>query len=292
MGAPCAMNHALVRGSEADKRPRPPPLDAQTPASPPPPPPPPPSDPPLHHRGRWRNPRQRVDVRDKAWREGGTEGEMEGTEARQKWECQRRWQKKYTGDSRSWKGKKIHKTWSFVPSQKNIKHLTLLLQKKIYDTGEVLPFIVRFIYGHSKFWLNWKKAEQKTAKTTKLLSSWGVRLSQWPEGGGWLIFMSLSTPAYINQSQPPSRKGVGPRMMWKTRDSEGSGEGREGVEWEEWAAVILKGCEQVTTPSAPPSQRRNSGSLAAVCRRLELMHANVWPHMCAAVLILCLDPFH
>lgn len=35
------------------------------------------------------------------------------------------------------------------------------------------------------------------------------------------------------------------------------------VKLEEWAAVILKGCEQVTTPSALQSHCRNSGSRSA-----------------------------
>lgn len=64
----------------------------------------------------------------------------------------------------------------------------------------------------------------------------------------------------INHNRPPA-KG------WGDDDEQSEGEwgpqrGREGAESEEWDAVILKGCEQVTTPFAPQWQRRNSGTLA------------------------------
>lgn len=51
---------------------------------------------------------------------------------------------------------------------------------------------------------------QRGKKTESVLG-----MSRWARGkewAPWLIFMSLSTPAYINQSQPPSCKGVG---AWK-----------------------------------------------------------------------------
>lgn len=168
--------------------------------------------------------------------------------------------------------KKIHIPWSFVPSQKK--------KKKVRYSWHYVGLSFIAAYGvylfMSKFLLNWKigtslahwwmhkhRPMNRKLKIKKLLSSWGVWLSQWPEGGRWLIFMSLSTPAYINQSQPPSRKGVGQGWCGKREIVQ---RGREGAGREEWAAVILKGCEQVTTPSAPQLQSRNSGTLVTVSR--------------------------
>lgn len=78
----------------------------------------------------------------------------------------------------------------------------------------------------------------------------------------------------------------------------GGGEQERGVVGggggvEKWAAVILKGCEQVTTPSVPQLQRRNSGTLAATTHTGPAsMHANTGVHMCPIeILILCLPYF-
>lgn len=82
------------------------------------------------------------------------------------------------------------------------------------------------------------------------------------------IYVTIHTSIHQSITTALPQRG-GARMMWKKRERErerGLQGGREGVEREKWAAVILKGCEQVTTPSAPQLQRRNSGTLAAVCR--------------------------
>lgn len=80
------------------------------------------------------------------------------------------------------------------------------------------------------------------------------------------IYVTIHTSIHQSITTSLSQRG-GAWMMWRKRDSAGYRQGgREGAGREEWAAVILKGCEQVTTPSALQLQRRNSGTLSAVGR--------------------------
>lgn len=70
--------------------------------------------------------------------------------------------------------------------------------------------------------------------------------------------MSLSTPARINQSRPPTCGGVGRADDGGEGEAVGGGGGGGGEGT--GAAVILKGCEQVATPPARTLQHRNSGN--------------------------------
>lgn len=81
--------------------------------------------------------------------------------------------------------------------------------------------LMRDFYDRYKFLLNektvvgavysvWPAEPPERGKKNRICSVLGMsRWARGKEGAPWLIFMSPSTPAYINQSQPPSCKGVG-----------------------------------------------------------------------------------
>lgn len=123
----------------------------------------------------------------------------------------------------------------------------------------------------------------------KLLSSWGVLVSQWPEGGRWLIFMSLSTPAYINQSQPPSRKGVGHGWCGK-REMVTATERKRGSGKREMGCCHFKGLWTGHHAFRSAIAAQEFGKFSRRMQGLDLMHANVW-RVCGVLLILCLPFF-
>lgn len=160
-----------------------------------------------------------------------------------------------------------------------------------------------FIYGDSKFLLSWKivaglahwwtqqhgllnrkRLESKNYEAALLL---GSPVSQWPEGGRWLIFMSLSTPAYINQSQPPSCKGVGHGWCGK-REIVRATVRERGSRKREMGCCHFKGLWTGHHAFCSATAAQEFGNFSHRTQGLELIHANVWPHMCGVILIFCL----
>lgn len=76
-------------------------------------------------------------------------------------------------------------------------------------------------------------------------------------------------------------------MMWKRRDSErGRGSGKR-----EMGCCHFKGLWTGHPAFCRATAAQEFGNLSCRTKGLELMHANVWPHICSVTLILCLPFF-
>lgn len=76
-------------------------------------------------------------------------------------------------------------------------------------------------------------------------------------------------------------------MMWKRRDSErGRGSGKR-----EMGCCHFKGLWTGHPAFCRATAAQEFGNLSCRTKGLELMHANVWPHICSVALILCLPFF-